>query len=166
MVFSPPYFLNRRLMWRSPPFRTTCDQCCLVWRAARAALLHSTAQNQRLADRHRSPAPAYTPGQKVWLSSKDLPLQTDSKKLAPRYIYPFDIVRMINPAVTHLKLPASLKVHPSFHVSLLKPVSSSPFNPGLPTALAPDYPVTNGDHSVLTSLVFYDYTFCVFCLPH
>lgn len=153
-------------MWRSPPFRTTCDQCCLVWRAARAALLHSTAQNQRLADRHRSPAPAYTPGQKVWLSSKDLPLQTDSKKLAPRYIYPFDIVRMINPAVTHLKLPASLKVHPSFHVSLLKPVSSSPFNPGLPTALAPDYPVTNGDHSVLTSLVFYDYTFCVFCLPH
>ncbi|KAI3353030.1 hypothetical protein L3Q82_019603, partial [Scortum barcoo] len=55
------------------------------------------------ADRHRRPAPVYTPGQKVWLSTKDLPLHVHTRKLAPR----------------------SLRVHPTFHVSKLKPVPES-----------------------------------------
>ncbi|KAI3376080.1 hypothetical protein L3Q82_016612 [Scortum barcoo] len=36
------------------------------------------------ADCHPRPAPAYTPGQKVWLSTKDLPLHFHSRKLATR----------------------------------------------------------------------------------
>ena len=52
----------------------------------RSALLRSAAWNKRLEDRHCTPSPTYVPGQKVWLSSKDLLLQTESHKLAPRYI--------------------------------------------------------------------------------
>ncbi|KAI3353834.1 hypothetical protein L3Q82_005049 [Scortum barcoo] len=37
------------------------------------------------ADRHRRPVPSYTPGQKVWLSTKDLPLHVHTCKLAPRW---------------------------------------------------------------------------------
>ena len=36
-----------------------------IWRETRVALLHTQDQNQRLADRRRTPAPEYKPGQKV-----------------------------------------------------------------------------------------------------
>lgn len=100
-----------------------------VWQATRSALLCSAAWNKRLADRRCTPAPTYVPGQKVWLSSKDLPLQTDYHKLAPRYIRTFEIARMIYPLVAQLKPPPALKVHLSFNVLLLKSVSFSPLSP-------------------------------------
>ena len=50
---------------------------------------------KKFADRHRRPAPSYTIGQKVWLSAKDIPLCTTSPKLAPRFIGPFPITRII-----------------------------------------------------------------------
>ncbi len=100
-----------------------------VWKNVRAALNHSSQRNQHLADFHRSPAPEYRPGHQVWLSSHDLPLQTGSHKLSPRFIGLFETDRIINPTAVRLKLPASLNIHPTFHVSLLKPVSSSALSP-------------------------------------
>lgn len=49
-----------------------------IWKDSRAALLCTQGQNQRLADRWRTPAPAYMPGQKVWLNTKDIPLNVES----------------------------------------------------------------------------------------
>lgn len=79
---------------------------CQVWLVARAA--RAADRNRCLADRHCIPAPDYKMGQQVWLSSRDVPLQTDSQKLSPRFInlYPNDCV--INPSVSQLKLPAAL----------------------------------------------------------
>ncbi|XP_038575751.1 uncharacterized protein LOC119903573 [Micropterus salmoides] len=82
-------------------------------------------RNRQLADCHRAPAPTYRPGQRVWLSSSDLPLQTPSKKLAPRFIGPYPIEAVINTSALRLTLPPHLKVHPVFHVSRVKPVATS-----------------------------------------
>uniref|UniRef100_A0A8C6M2A9 Gypsy retrotransposon integrase-like protein 1 n=1 Tax=Nothobranchius furzeri TaxID=105023 RepID=A0A8C6M2A9_NOTFU len=57
-----------------------------AWTATRAALLRTAERNRQLADRHRRPAPAYAPGQMVWLSSRDVPLKATSKKFAPRFL--------------------------------------------------------------------------------
>lgn len=95
--------------------------------AFRLVCPHRTAtQSQRLADWRNVPAPSYQPGQKLWLSLRDLP------ELAPRFIGPYEIDKVINPCAVHLKLPAALKVHPVFHVTLLKLVSSSPLSASVP----------------------------------
>ena len=44
-----------------------------------------------------------------------------TRKLTPRYLEPYSISAVISPTAYKLDLPASLKIHPVFHVSLLKP---------------------------------------------
>lgn len=92
---------------------------------AREAITRSTRHSQRLADLHRIPAPLYQPGQKVWLSSRDISLQVEFRKLAPHFVGPCEVEKIINSSAVRLKLPASLPVHPTFHVSQLKLVSTS-----------------------------------------
>lgn len=109
--------------------------------------MRTAERNRQIADRHRIPSPVYQPGQKVWLSAKDIPLKGGSKKLAPRFIGPFEIEKIINPTVVRLKLPVSMRIHPTFHVSQLKPVHDSPLCP--PTEPPPPARVVD-DHPAFT----------------
>jgi len=44
-----------------------------------------------------------------------------NEKLSPRYFGPYKIVRQVGPVSYELQLPETSKVHPIFHVSLLRP---------------------------------------------
>ncbi|KAL0386331.1 UNVERIFIED_CONTAM: hypothetical protein Sradi_3027400 [Sesamum radiatum] len=63
-----------------------------------------------------------------------------SQKLAPRYFGPFRILRRIGVVAYELELPQAARIHPIFHVSLLKPCHGSPRDqicslPALPLGL-------------------------------
>lgn len=145
--YLPPLFPAQEAEVAVPSVQAHLRRCRRIWRDARSALHRSGDRNRRYADRLRTPAPKYQPGQKVWLCSKDIPLKTVSRKLSPRYIGPYEIVSIINPSVVKLKLPRSMRIHPTFHVSLLKPVSASPL---CPPAIPPPPARIVDDHPAFT----------------
>mgnify|MGYP002655140599 CR=1 FL=1 len=67
----------------------------------------------------------FLPGQLLMLSTKNLrKLAQGSRKLLPRYIGPFTVVRMVGKTAVELRLPSDMRIHPTFHVSLVRPYRS------------------------------------------
>ncbi|KAK3570659.1 hypothetical protein QTP86_024769 [Hemibagrus guttatus] len=62
-------------------------------------------------------------------TSEDIHLRLPCKKLSPRYIGPFTILRQINDVTYELQLPRQYHISPTFHVSLLKPFIDSVLPP-------------------------------------
>jgi hypothetical protein len=92
-------------------------------KSAEMALQHSAETMKRFADLSRKDVnfEEYQIGQRVWLSTKNLNTGRPSKKLDAKRVGPFEIIKKISPLVYQLRLPADWKIHPVFHVSLLRP---------------------------------------------
>lgn len=83
-----------------------------TWRAVRSTILKFCEITRRSADRRRIRAPSYICGEKVCLSTRHLPLQSQSHKLAPKFIGPFTIIKVLNLAAVQLCLTHLLhRVH-------------------------------------------------------
>ncbi|KAK3530522.1 hypothetical protein QTP86_027886, partial [Hemibagrus guttatus] len=67
------------------------------WEWAHVWLQRAVRRQRIQADQHRRPYPAYQVGQMVWLSTRNLRLKLPCRKLSPKFIGPFEIVRQVNP---------------------------------------------------------------------
>ncbi|KAI2657950.1 Transposon Tf2-11 polyprotein [Labeo rohita] len=91
------------------------------WDSAHHHLQQAVRRDKHFADARCRSSPHYQPGDLVWLSTPDLRLRLPCRKLSPRYIGPFKILRQINNVTFQLQFPPRYRIHPTFHVSLLKP---------------------------------------------
>ena len=90
---------------------------------AKDALQDAQRRQTEYTNRHRRRL-EFKIGDKVLLSTKNIDAPADrrrpTKKLTPRRFGPFNIIEKMSPLVYKLDLPASMKTHPVFHISLLK----------------------------------------------
>lgn len=132
-----PFYLNYGYHPRMPTSLSPKIPACPTPEAAsflenlqvsleRAKRLLEEAQHRqkRAADHRRRPSPDYNIGDQVLLSTTNLNLRHlgATRKLLPKWIGPFKILESINGVSFKLELPERYKrLHPIFHVSLLKP---------------------------------------------
>ncbi|XP_052331201.1 uncharacterized protein LOC118377556 isoform X2 [Oncorhynchus keta] len=69
-----------------------------TWEAAHVHLQSAILRQKVGADRHRSEAPVFARGDRVWLSTRNLPLRLPCRKLSPRFVGPFKVLRRVNKA--------------------------------------------------------------------
>ncbi len=131
--YQPPIFSSLESEVAVPSAHAFVQRCHRTWTRARETLLQVGTRTKAKADCHRSRPPVYVAGQKVWLSTKNIPLRSVSNKLAPKFIGPFTVTKIISPVAVRLNLPpAYRRIHPVFHVSKIKPVFRSRINPPAP----------------------------------
>ncbi|KAI7809155.1 hypothetical protein IRJ41_000814, partial [Triplophysa rosa] len=90
--YNPPLFPSQEPDAAVPSALAFVQRCRRTWRKARGVLARTMRRTKAVADRHRSSPPVYVCGQRVWLSTKDLPLRAPSRKLAPKFIRNFSSV--------------------------------------------------------------------------
>ncbi|CAI7733187.1 unnamed protein product [Closterium sp. NIES-53] len=90
--------------------------------AARTSILKAQAKQTHYANSHRKDI-RFKVDDQVLLSTDHLPLlrKGTTRKLAPRFIGPFTINRVLSPVTYRLQLPSYMKIHPVFHVQRLRP---------------------------------------------
>ena len=85
----------------------------------RAVLVRLQKEMKKQMDRNRKEAEDYRVGDKVFISTKDFPMELMKKamkKITEKYIGPYVVKKIISENVVELKLPASLRIHPVVNV--------------------------------------------------
>lgn len=101
-------------------------------REAKELLAAAQDRQKALANAGRQDV-VFAPDDMVWLSTINLTLKhPGTRKLLPRYVGPYKVVQRIGEVAYKLKLPARLKMHDIFHISLLKPFKSDGRVPAVP----------------------------------
>ncbi|KAI1676227.1 reverse transcriptase [Pyrenophora tritici-repentis] len=92
----------------------------------RAEICLAQARHEKYANRKRQPARRFLVDDTVWLDARNIKTTRPQKKLDWKLLGPYRIAEVISPYAYRLDLPASMKIHPVFHVNLLRPAASNP----------------------------------------
>ncbi|QRW25227.1 Retrotransposable element Tf2 protein [Rhizoctonia solani] len=108
-----------------PEADQVADTLAKEWKEAEAALRMS---KEKMSG-NKGTIPVYSIGEKVWLDGKNVELRTNSNKLDPKRLGPFEVLEKVSSHAYRLKLPETLKIHDVFYVGLLSKAHESPSQP-------------------------------------
>ena len=106
----------------NPTAKLTVERMHERLNRAKECILAAQSRDKAYADRKTRPQ-TFEVGQRVLLSTKNLRIAKSNltKKLLPRFIGPFKVLKEVGKQAYELELPPTMKMHDVFHVSLLKP---------------------------------------------
>jgi RNase H-like domain found in reverse transcriptase/Reverse transcriptase (RNA-dependent DNA polymerase)/Integrase zinc binding domain/Integrase core domain/Chromo (CHRromatin Organisation MOdifier) domain len=129
-----PFFVNHGLHPKSPSTAAppaldstnpAAEQLAATLGELHEQLTHiladAAATQARFYDRKVKEAPPFKPGDQVWLIRRHIATRRPSNKLDHKRLGPYRITDKVGRAAFRLELPASMRIHPVFHVSLLEP---------------------------------------------
>ena len=93
----------------------------------RAEMATAQLQHKENYDQHRKPDPNLKSEDMVWLLPCNIHTIRPSKKLDWKKIGPFKITTKIGSNAYKLDLPPSMRIHNTFHISLLEPYEDNKF---------------------------------------
>jgi len=126
-----------------------------------SALKQAADDMARYYDADRKEGEEFKVGDKVWLDARNIKTQRPAKKLDDRWFGPFPIQKVINRNAYRLKLPRTFRrVHPVFHISLLRrwtpdPIAERPKPHHPPPDIAADGHVEYEVEVILDSRIRY-----------
>lgn len=131
-----PFFANYGFHPRADHLPQNPQNCSLVDRAEnlkanleelKEQLKKSQDRYKRFADENRLEKDLEV-NTMVYLNSRNISTRRPSKKLDFKKLGPFKIIEKIGKAAYRLELPATMKIHNVFHVSLLEPLVINDFS--------------------------------------
>jgi transposase InsO family protein len=93
----------------------------------RQEMVAAQLRQKEIYDQHRKPDPNLQSGDMVWLLPRHIRTTRPSKKLDYKKLGPFKILAKVGTSAYKLELPASMKQHNNFHISLLEPYQDNRF---------------------------------------
>ena len=121
--------------------------------------LHIAKAKQKHYADQRSTAKQFDVGERVMISTQNLKLVNQpSKKFCSRYVGPYKIIEKISSQAFKLDLPSNMKVHPVFHISLLKEFNSLTPETEIPDNIPSSNDMIYGDdtffvHSIINHII-------------
>lgn len=102
-------------------------QIQLAHELAKQSIAKANVQYVYWANKKRLPAPDFHVSDKVWLLRRHVKTSRPSQGLEANKLGPYPILARIGKSAFKLSLPASMQIHPVFHVSLLEKFHANTF---------------------------------------
>ena len=106
---------------------TTAENMENVHQTLREEMKTAQLRKKENYDQHRKPDPNLESGDMVWFIPRNVKTMRPSKKLDYKKMGPFKIIKKVGTSSYKLGLPASMRIHNTFHISLLEPYKDHKF---------------------------------------